>query len=331
MKKSEKRLKLDLDDRMTIQGCLHRKDSIIQIAKILKVHRSTIYREISRNLKSSAAQIYKFDNCATRNKLIVCNTCQKKGYCKINKFYYDFRYAQTLTDNRRKTSRSNPKLPVNDIKIIDEIVTSGVNLGQSLHHIYVSNPILKDLCCEKTIRRLVYRGNLSIRPHQLRRYVVYKKEYKNNNIGLQRIDIKALVGRTFKDYNRFTSANKSKNTVQYYSVIGKKTDRQAILTITFPKYNFQFGLLIKKGSSSSVTKSLSGLFKRIGIENTKKIFAFNICDNGTEFTSFYKLEFDDNGEQRFKTFYTNPYRFTNKAQCEKNHVLLGIAFLKESH
>lgn len=102
---------------------------------------------------------------------------QKKGCCKRKKFC-DFKHAQSITDNRRITSIFHSELLVKDIEIIDEIVKSGVNLGQSLHHIYVSNPILNSICSEKTIRRLVYRGILSIKSHQLRKYVVYKRNIK---------------------------------------------------------------------------------------------------------------------------------------------------------
>lgn len=34
MKISKTRLKLDLDDRMTIQECLHRKDRVVQFSNI---------------------------------------------------------------------------------------------------------------------------------------------------------------------------------------------------------------------------------------------------------------------------------------------------------
>lgn len=56
------------------------------------------------------------------------------------------------------------------------------------------------MLCEQTIRRLVYRGNLRIRPNQLRKYVVYKWEYKDENKILNVRDIRILIGRTFKDF-----------------------------------------------------------------------------------------------------------------------------------
>jgi hypothetical protein len=40
--------------------------------------------------------------------------------------------------------------------------------------------------------------------------------------------------------------HKTENIVQYDSVIGKIFDEKALLTITFPKYNFQFARIIRK-------------------------------------------------------------------------------------
>ncbi len=328
MKNNEAKKKLDIDDRMTIQGCLHKKYTVIKISEILKVHKTTIYRELARNSRFVESKVTKFDVCKTRNRLIVCNTCIKKAYCNKNKFYYDYKYAQELTDNRRKTSRCHPRLPLEKIKTIDEIVYAGVNLGQSLHHIYVSNSVLKKICSEKTIRRLVYRGNLSIRPSQLRKYVVYKREYKKDYDRYRINNISAVVGRNFKDFKRTCASNKRMNVVQYDSVIGKTVDKKAILTITFPKYNFQFGILINKGSPSSVRNNLTKLFRKIGRDNVKKIFPINLCDNGVEFSRFYEIEYDSNGEQLSRTFYTNPYRSTDKAECERNHVFIRYCIPK---
>ena len=43
-------------------------------------------------------------------------------------------------------------------------------------------------------------------------------------------------------------------------------------------------------SYSGMEVNYENLFDKIGIELAKKIFAICICDNGTEFASFFKLE-----------------------------------------
>ena len=51
----------------------------------------------------------------------------------------------------------------------------------------------------------------------------------------------------------------------------------------------------------------------------RRIFPVNLADNGSEFSYFNQIEFDDSGEQICRTFFTNPYRSTDKAECERNH------------
>lgn len=317
--------KLDISDRMTLQGCLHAKYNVSQICKTLKVNKTTIYRELKRNSRLVEAT---YKECKIRDKIVICNRCYKRNGCNKDKIYYDYKYAQKLTDNRRSSSRAKPRIKKEEIKEIDDIVLHGVNLGQSLHHIYVSNPRLKYICCEKTIRRLIYRGNLKVKSHQLRRYLVqkrvYKKEYSYKNVK----DIRVLIGRTFKDYKSKVKYNKDKNIVQYDSVIGKRSDKKAILTITFPKFNFQFGILINKNDPTLVVKKIKNIFIRIGINKVKEIFPINLSDNGFEFSNFHAIEYDENGEKIANTYYTTPYRSTDKAECERNHEFIRYCIPK---
>ena len=64
----------------------------------------------------------------------------------------------------------------------------------------------------------------------------------------------------------------------------------------------------------------------------KKIFAINLSDNGAEFSYFNQLEIDGKGEKIARTYFTNPYKSTDKAECERNHEFIrymipkGISF-----
>jgi IS30 family transposase len=222
----------------------------------------------------------------------------------------------------QKSSRSKSKLSIDDIQKINEVVSQGVLLGQSLHHIYISNPFLSKICVERTIRRIVYRGILSIKPHQLRRYVTYKHEYSKNPSQMRLRDIRVLIGRSYKDYKRKTTTNKRANIVQLDSLIGCRNDNKAILTITFARYNFQFGLLIDKGSPGDVLRKLRKVFNILGSNLVKEIFPIILADNGVEFSYLNQIEIDGNGEKITSTFFTNPYRSTDKAECERNHELV---------
>jgi transposase, IS30 family len=80
--------------------------------------------------------------------------------------------------------------------------------------------------------------------------------------------------------------------------------------------------LIDKGDPRSVDSSLRGLKKKIGDELFYKIFAINLADIGTEFTTFYNIEYDRNGLIKCKSFFTRPYKSSDKAECESAHRLV---------
>lgn len=317
--------KLDMNDRMIIQACLHDYQSISQISFRLNKNKSTISRELHRNIVIVRGNQTK---CNDLKRLIVCNMCMKRAYCSRQKVYYDFKKADEKSQNRRKSSRSKPKLTEASIQCINQVVTEGVLLGQSLHHIYISDKNLQAICCERTIRRLVYRGICSVKPHQLRRYVRFKHTSPPSSGEIAVRDIRCLINRTFKDFTRYVSTHKRLHVVEYDSVIGQKSDQQALLTITFPESNFQFGFLIKRGNAASCILHLQNLFRRLGSDVTKKVFPINLCDNGTEFALFFQLEFDQNGEQIHRCFYTNPYKATDKSHCERNHELIRYVLPK---
>ena len=318
-RKNKQRKRLTIEDRMVIQTCIHQGMNITEIASRIGVNKSTISREIN---KYSYIKNGNDLSCSKRKAGGTCNKCKTVGYCKRRKRYYDFALAEEKSKNLRSTSRSHTSLNEEILKQIDEIVKDGVRRGQSLHHIYVSNPELKSFCCERTIRRLCYRGLLSIKPYELRRYVTYKHSYKKTKEEMRLSDIRVLIGRTYKDFKKTTANHKKYNVVQYDSLIGKKDDKQAILTITFPKYAFQFGLLIKKSSPGDVICKIKVLFKHLGTELTKKIFPINLADNGVEFSYFNQIEIDNNGEKICSTYFTNPYKATDKAECERLHELV---------
>lgn len=325
MKKRKTYHRLSVDDRMTIQACIHDQRNVTQIASRLEVNKSTISREIRQHMTTKAG--YPVLNCPHLSPTGLCNHCTYRGQCRKERHYYNFVDAQKQADSLNHSSRANPKLSPQHIRSIDDIVTEGVRLGQSLHHIYVSNPILATYCVERTIRRLCYRGNLTVKAHELRRYVVYKHSYTKSPQESYLRDIRVLIGRTYKDYLRYVQLHKKMPVVQYDSLIGKITDKKAILTITFKSVSFQFGLVVQKNNPSSVRYQLTSLFHHLDEATIRQIFPINLCDNGVEFSYFPDIEMWE-GKQVIHTFFIRPYRSTDKAECERNHELVRYVYPK---
>ena len=334
--------RLTVDDRINLQACIAKNLSWKETNRILKKNRSTVYRELKnyysvRDGKHSCIHCVKYDECKEMGIVVhqginyecfeatfcsklnhfpfVCNACENKQKCNREKRYYDCINAENRSLKNRVGTRKHKKIPKDDIETINEIVSPLIFKGQSIHHIYETNPVLKTICCERTIRRLIYDRYLEAKAYDLIRYSRFphkKKHLVHDDHSLKNIE--RLFKRTYTDLQRYLRNHPDARVVQFDSVIGKREDKYAILTITFPRERFQFGLRIIKSDSESVYGKLHDFFSRLGYRKTKTIFPILLADNGIEFNTFHNLEKFD-----IKIYFTNPYRSTDKAECERNH------------
>lgn len=252
---------------MIIQAMITSKNTLGEIAERHGVSKSTISRELKKNTVVKPGS--KFP-CQHKSPLDLCNGCPFRGMCTREKRYYNFQLAQETSDETKVSSRNKSRLTPREIEIIDKIITPGIASGQSLYHIYLSNPQLAEICSERTIRRVLYKGVFSIGPSFLRRYPTLKHSKIKQKCSVRLRDLSILVGRTYEGFQKIRKQKRSKNYAQFDNVIGKITDESAMLTIHFPKYNFQFGLLIKKSDPTSVRTVIKNLFKKIGTEKVIK-------------------------------------------------------------
>jgi len=320
-KKSKRRL--TFDDRMNIQGMLELKRSLSEIASKIKCARSTVFREIRKNSTTVPGDTSIV--CRFLAALTVCNQCQKKGYCRLQKTLYSCDQAQHSSMERMSITRQTPKLSSATISEISEIVADEVDRGQSLHHIYVANPFLRTLCSEHTVRRLCYSMRLRTKPHELRRYVVYKHSYQKPIDRPKISKMTHMVGRTHQDCLNYIARHKRASVVQFDSVTGKQTDRLAILTVTWADSDFQIGFVIEKDDPESANKALAELFSLFTPEERKALFEVCVADNGAEFSYFWRL---DEMFREIHCFYARPYRSTDKSECERNHEFVRYVYPK---
>lgn len=340
----KKKTRLTIDDRINLQAAIAKGTSLSDVCKLLKKNRTTIYRELTtyyivKEARKTCSHCSKLQYCrdngivfptnlkacpdfvsirCQKNKKYpyVCNGCYMNFQCHNNKRYYDCMKAEVMSLNNRVSTRKRKLLSQDQISTINKIASPLIKEnGQSIHHVYVTNPILWEICSERTIRRLIYDRYLDAKAFDLPRFVRFehKSQYavvRENKIA----NIERMYQRTFTDFTRFITKHPDLSIVQYDSVIGQIDDKKAILTITFPKERFQFGRIIKKGDPDSVQGIMNYLFTLFGYEKAKNIFTINLADNGNEFSYFHKLEQYD-----VRVYFTNPYKSTDKAGCERNH------------
>ena len=340
----KKKTRITIDDRINLQAAIAKGISLTSVCKLLKKNRTTIYRELThyyyvKTSTQSCSHCARLEQCKKEQYIrrpkhakckdfeaircdklkrypYVCNGCNILRYCKNDKRYYDCSKAEAMSLQNRISTRKRKLLSKDDISIINNIVSPLIKEnGQSIHHVYIAHPVLANICSERTIRRLIYDRYLDVKAHDLPRYVRFEHKTQYAYVRENKVaNIERMYQRTYTDFLSFTKRNHDLSVVQFDSVIGLQDDYQAILTITFPKERFQFGRIIKKSNPDSVQSVMAYLFKLIGYDRAKEIFKVNLADNGIEFSYFHKLEQLD-----VRVYYTNPYRSTDKAACERNH------------
>lgn len=327
-KKDNKNSKLTINDRMLIQACVAKGQPAASNAERIGFSVSTVYREIERGSRIRNRGAGK---CPKVGRLGICNFCGKRAYCRLEKRFYDYEDANRESRKKRSETRSGTRIPSECLAELDSLSQQIKDTG-SIHHVFVANGWAGEICCERRLRRLVYSGALSVKPHELRRYVRFKRELPKSQKAKRIIirDVRALIGRTYGDFLAYTTAHKRAMITQYDSVVGKRDDRTAILTITFPRFNLQIGRLIAKGDPSSAKRAIVAVMSRLIAAGFPDAFKACLCDNGTEFATFYEIEgyAKSAGAAKCRAFYARPYRSNDKAECERNHEFVRYVFPK---
>ena len=66
--------------------------------------------------------------------------------------------------------------------------------------------------------------------------------------------------------------------------------------------------------------NITEIASRIGVNKStisREINKYSYIKNGNEFSYFNQIEIDNNGEKICSTYFTNPYKSTDKAECER--------------
>ena len=342
--------------RIKIEHYLNENYSYRKIAELLNVNVSTISREVKRNIRTYSIsnhmvivecihkdncerlkgsskskmcsincpdyELRKCDRFSTKNTKPVCNSCPNNAKCKLARK----KYIANVANNKyelRIISRPKIRITQEQFDFINKLFSEKMTKGQSISVIYQNH---KDeiMISENTVRNYLKRGLLKsnqldmIRPRFTANKSVKRRVIKN-------VDL--LNGRTYEDYINFTK-EKDILIVQLDTVVGKLVDNKKILTIHWPSFHFQIGILLEKLSPSFVNNALMELKNKLGLETYKILFQVILTDNGIEFSLLDEIENDENGELITKVFFCDPYKSSQKGSCERNHEFIRYVLPK---
>jgi len=120
--------------------------------------------------------------------------------------------------------------------------------------------------------------------------------------------------------------------VEMDTVIGRKHDRQCILTLYARPSHFQLYVLLTEKTCDQSVAALDRLEGILGLGMFKEVFGLILTDNGTEFEDAERLEASATvpEEKRCRVFYCDPRQSQQKPGCEKNHTELRQVIPKHS-
>lgn len=362
MPKQKPYVRLTIEQRVKLVVEINsRESSAVQCAKVLKVSRQAIYDEIKlhreyqdpkhyyeippcihsrtcddnrhKNLKCMKAECPRYapQLCPLLKKFpFVCSKCPKVTNCRLDKYYYDpnssHDTAKTLrVDARVKDYKTDPH-----VESVNTLVSPLIENRNSLHHAYVVHAG-KIPVCERTVRRWLYKEALDVKAHQLPMWGKYSRKRGENPrpSRTKATNYEIIAHRMYQDYLQYKTANPLLEAFETDSVIGKRADHKALLTIHLPSCNFMFGSVITKGSPTSVLNVYKKLRSILGPDDFQKVFPMIICDNGTETQKLWKLETNESGEKSgTRVFYCDTYSAYQRPTSERNHTYVRRVLLK---
>lgn len=265
---------------------------------------------------TSHCKDYQKEVCSLLSKPpYVCNGCNQKSLCTLEKKIYSAAYAHKEYKEVLSESRSGINLTEQELRQLDSVISPLLKNGQSLHHILVHNQD-RISCCEKTAYLYADNNLFSARNLDMPRKVRFRPR-KKKSVSLK-VDKACRNGRTFEDFQKFREENPSLPLVELDSVEGV-IGGPVLLTVHFVRQSFQLAFLRQANDSQSVTEIFNTLYTQLGKEIYCRLFPVLLADNGSEFSNPAALEFDENGERRSHVFYCHPSAPGEKGSCEVNH------------
>ena len=251
----------------------------------------------------------------------VCNSCERKGPCRLVKYYYRALPSYNQYKNTLSTSRQGCNLSSEELIKLDNLVSPLLKNGQTVSHICKTQDIG---CSKSSLYNYIDQNYLSARNIDLPRRVRYSKRKDKKKSAK---DTTIRKGRTYEDFEKYIQDNPDIPIVEMDTVEGKKGGK-VLLTILFRNSKLMLAFLLNDKTSNSVLKVFNWLESILGNDLFEKTFPIILTDNGTEFSNPLSLEFNTEGIGRTRIFFCNPGASYQKGAIEKNHEFIRYVIPK---
>ena len=245
----------------------------------------------------------------------VCNGCDLRNKCTLEKHIYSAAAAYKEYEETRSESRSGISISQEEAIQLDNLFSPLIAKGQSIHHICVTQPS-SVMFSEKTIYNYVDAGLFNAKNIDLPRKVRYRARKSLHDSF--KVDKSCRIGRTLEDYKTFLEGCPDCPVVKLDSVEGRKGGK-VLLTIHFVKTEFMLAFLRDRNTAASVFEIFERLYWKLRPDVFMNIFPVLLADNGSEFSDPLSIEMDAENNLRTRVFYCDPSAPYQKGSAENNH------------
>ena len=248
----------------------------------------------------------------------VCNGCQDKRCCTLEKCIYDASSAQVEYSSVLAEARQGIAVSDEEKKRLNDIISPLILKGQSLHHICL-NHMDELMVSERTLYAYMDAGLFTAKNIDMPRKVRFRPRRKRPDT--IKVDSKCREGRTLDDYKEYMMEHPDTPVAQLDSVEGVKGGA-VLLTVTFPSVGLQLAFRRDHNDAQSVINIFDRMYLELGPDTFIKLFPVLLADNGSEFSDPERIEFDANENRRSRMFYCNASAPYQKGSCEAHHEMI---------
>ena len=302
---------LSMRDRIRLETLIKAGHTVIEIANMLGVHRSTIYREIKRGrfvaLNTNLTEEERYSPDIAQEKYEENLKCKGSGLKIAN----DMKLANYI-EEKIVDKKYSPAAVLGEIKAENKESEFSVMICTTTLYSYINKGIF--LCLTNK--------DLPVKKNKKRKKKTLKRQARTE------------AGESIKNRPEEVDAREVFGHWEMDTVKGKRgKSRNSLLVLTERKTRNEIVTKISDGTTASVVNALDMLERKWG-EQFKKVFKTITVDNGSEFADCTGMErsiFDEK-KHRTKIYYCHPYSSWERGSNEvtnkliRRHLPKGVNF-----
>lgn len=359
---------LTLENRQMIEHLLNNRQRLVDIARAIGKHISTIGREIRAHtvVRRTGIRGRAYNNCAKRFSCVKSHLCYP---CKSDRKYQQCRHCMNCNNVCKDyipavcSKRKKPPYVCNGCGLafdctLEKHFYLASNADQDYHNVLsqsrtgISYSEEELQVLDRLISPLIQQGQS---PHHV--YVtnrdsimVSERTIYNlidaNLISAKNMDLPRKVRfkarkkinpfkvdkscRVGRSFDCFQQFMKEHpdTPVVQLDSVEGKKGGKVLLTIHFVKCEMMLAFIRDFNDAKSVHDIFESLYEGLGAEDFQRIFIVLLADNGSEFSNPKAIEFTADGKRRTRLFYCDPSAPYQKGSCERNHEFIRCCIPK---